>query len=196
MLNVTKKHLLTLKKPVRAGRKSLEDLFDKKKYATSILSLFSKQRIIRMNPVSILEPLPKTRFNTLDVRLYEPLLSIRTFPDIYRLPIPLSRRAKKTLRKHRRRIAIGSVVFASLSISLILLSLTAKNYVERETIRDYNRIAALKDMRDMEAISKEVHDIRNSLKTVALVFGPFRAVLDNRFYRHPQIHLASNVIHG
>lgn len=80
----------------------MEDLFDKKKYTTNILSLFSKNRVIRMNPLSILEPLPKARFNTLDVRLYEPLAPIRTFPDIYRLPAPLSRRAKKALRKHRK----------------------------------------------------------------------------------------------
>ncbi|HBB27497.1 TPA: hypothetical protein DCZ36_03315, partial [Candidatus Gracilibacteria bacterium] len=196
MLNVTKKHILVIKKPAGAGRKSLEDLFDKKKYATSILSLFSKQRVIRVNPISILEPLSKTRFNTLDVRSYEPLISIRTFPDIYRLPAPLSRRAKKVLRKHRKGITIGGVVFVSLSFSLILLSLAAKNYVERETIRNYNRIAALKDIRDIETLSREVHDIGNSLKTVAFVFSPFRAVLDNRFYVHPQVHLASNIIHG
>lgn len=109
-----------------------------------------------MNPLSILEPLPKTRFNTLDVRLYKPIVSLRVYSDIYASTTPLSRRAKKALRKHRKHIAIGSVVLVSLSISIILLSFAAKNYVERETIRDYNRISALKDLRDMEAISKEV----------------------------------------
>lgn len=103
MLNVTEKHILILKKP---GKKGLEDLYDKKKYTGNLLSLFSKNRIIRTNPLSVLEPLPKARFNTLDIRLCEAAVSVRTYPDIYKLPTPLSRRARKTLRKHRRHIAI------------------------------------------------------------------------------------------
>ena len=88
------------------------------------------------------------------------------------------------------------MVLVSLSLSLILLSLAAKNYIERETIRDYNRIAAIKDLRDMDAISREVHDIHSSFEMVAFIFSPFRAVLDNAFYSHPQVHLAGNIIHG
>lgn len=118
------------------------------------------------------------------------------YVDLYAFPIPITRRIRKVLRRNRRRITIGSVVLASLSISIVLLSLTAKNYVERETIRDYNRIAALKDMRDLGAISREVTEIKASFEMIALVFSPFRAVLDNRFYSHAQVHLASNVIHG
>lgn len=55
MLDVTEKLTLTIKKP---GKKGLEDLYDQRKYTGSILSLFSKNRTIRMNPISILKPLP------------------------------------------------------------------------------------------------------------------------------------------
>lgn len=68
--------------------------------------------------------------------------------------------------------------------------------MEQETIRDYNRITALKDLHDIDALSREIQDIHGSFEKIALVFGPFRAVLDNRFYSHPQVHLASNVIYG
>lgn len=193
VLNVTRKHVLVIKKP---RKNILDDIYSEKKYATNILSIFSKHRVIRTNPISIIKPLSKTRFNTLDIRSYETIVSTRVYSDIYYTPTPLSRRARKVLRKHRRRIVIGSVVFASLSVSLVLLSLAAKNYVERETIRSYNRISALKDMRGIEAIAREVRDIRDSFETTALIFSPFRAGLDNRFYSHPQVHLASNVIHG
>lgn len=88
------------------------------------------------------------------------------------------------------------MVAASLTVSLVLLSLAARSYIEQETIRDYNRIAALKDMRDLEAIQTEVKSIHDSFETIALVFSPFRAILDNSAYSHPQVHLASNVIHG
>lgn len=84
----------------------------------------------------------------------------------------------------------------SLTLSLVFLSLAARSYIEQETIRDYNRIAALKDMRDFVAIRAEVKSIHDSFETIALVFSPFRAVLDNHFYSHPQVRLASNVIHG
>ncbi len=184
---------MRLKKP---SKKSLEDLYDMKKYTPSILGIFSKNRVIRTNPLSILTSLPAPVFNTLDVRTMEYMIPSRIYSDIYSFPVPLSRRVRRTLRRNKRRIAIGSVVILSLSISLVLLSVTAKSYVEQETIRDYNRIAALKDMRDLEALSKEVSDIRNSFETIALVFSPFRAVLDNNIYSHPQVHLASNVIHG
>ena len=192
-IDLRKKHVLTIKK---TSRKSLEDLYNKDKYKTNILSIFSKSRIIRVNPLSILNPLPRTHFNTLDIRLLKEIPSLKTYPDLYSFPVPLSRRTKKAIKRNRRRIAIGSVVFASLSISLILLSLAAKNYVEQETIRDYNRISALKDLKDIDAISTEVSAIKESFDRIALVFSPFRLVLDNRFYNHPQVHLASNVIHG
>lgn len=192
-IDLTVKHILTIKKP---GKRSLEDLYDRKKYQGNILSIFSRNRVVRTNPVSILKPLPKPPFNTLDIRLMETIPSVRIYPDIYSFPVPLTRRVRKTLRRNRKRIAIGGVVFASVAISLIFLSLAAKNYVERETIRDYNRISALKDMRDMEAISREAESIRSSFGRVALVFSPFRVILDNRFYSHPQVHLAGNVIHG
>lgn len=91
---------------------------------------------------------------------------------------------------------VGSLVFVTLSISLIFLSLAAKNYIEQETIRDYNRISALKDMRDIHVISREIQDIHSSFSRIATIFSPFRAILDNRFYSHPQVHLASNIIHG
>lgn len=72
----------------------------------SILSVFSKNRIIRTDPLSIMDPLPRPRFNTLDIRPDEVVPSVRTYPDIYTLPVPISRRAKKTLRKHRKRIVV------------------------------------------------------------------------------------------
>lgn len=103
MLDVTEKHTLVIKKP---KKESLEDLYHTKKYTTNILSIFSKNRIIRMNPLSILEPLPKARFNTLDIRLYGVMVSERTYPDIYKFSTPLPRRIRKTLRKHRKRIAV------------------------------------------------------------------------------------------
>ena len=134
--------------------------------------------------------------NSLDIRLCDPIISTRTYPDLYTFSVPLSKRTRKLLRKHRKHIAISGVIFASLSISLVLLSLAAKTYVERETIRDYNRIAALKDMNDIEILSKEVTEIHDSFKKIALIFSPFRAVLDNQFYSHPQVHLAGNVIYG
>ena len=84
----------------------------------------------------------------------------------------------------------------SFSLSIILLSITAKNYVESETIRDYNRISALKDMRDISAMSQEIADIRDSFETISRIFSPFQIVFDNRFYSHPKVHLASNVING
>ena len=184
---------MRLKKP---GKKSLEDLYDMKKYTPTILQIFSKGRIIRTNPVSILAPLPDPVFNSLDLRTLEYIIPTQIYSDIYSFPVPLARRVRRTLRKNKRRIAIGGVVLVSLSVSLVFLSLAAKNYVEHETIRDYNRIAALKDIHDMEALSKEVNDIHQSFETIALVFSPFRAVLDNSIYSHPQVHLASNVIHG
>lgn len=193
ILDLRTKLTLTIKKPTR---NTLEDLYGKKKYTASILSIFSKNRVIRLNPLSVLSPLPISPFNTLDMRLLPKIVSVKTYPDIFAFPVPLTKRVRKTLRRHRKGIVIGSVVFASLSISLVLLSLAAKNYVERETIRDYNRIASLKDMRDLGAISREINEIHGSFETIALVFSPFRAVLDNRFYSHPQIRLASNVIHG
>jgi hypothetical protein len=121
---------------------------------------------------------------------------VKVYTDLYSFPVPIVRRIKKLLRRNRRRIIIGTVVFASISTSLVLLSLTAKNYVERETLRSYNRIAALKDLRDLDTISREIHEIHGSFNTITLIFSPFRAILDNRFYSHPQVHLASNVIHG
>jgi len=51
-------------------------------------------------------------------------------------------------------------------------------------------------MHDMSTLSEEVRDIHGSFETIALIFSPFRAMLDNNFYSHPQVHLASNVIHG
>lgn len=192
-LDITAKLTLTLKKP---ARKTLEDLYPKDKYTARFLSLFSKQRIIRLNPLSVIEALPRTASSTLDMRMLEPIVSVRTYPDLYKFPTPLTRRARKALRKHRKRIAIGSVVVASLSVSLIILSLAAKNYVEHETIRSYSRISALKDLHSLDAISQEVDSIHDSFDTVALVFGPFRALLDNSIYSHPQVHLAGNVIHG
>lgn len=193
VLNVTKKHTLTIKKP---GKKGIEDLYNQKKYVGGILTLFSKNRIIRTSTISILEPLSRIPFNTPDVRAYEAIISTQRYPDIYKLPSPLARRARKAIRRHRRHIAIGTIVLASLSVSVILLSFTAKNYVEKKTIYNYNRIAALKDMRDMDTISKEMKEIHDSFENIALIFSPFRAVLDNRFYSHPQVHLASNVIYG
>ncbi len=192
-LNITKKHTLTIKKP---RQKNLEDLYNQKKYTTKFLQIFSKQRIIRPNPISILSPLPRPPFNTIDIRSLEPLISLSTHPDIYILPIPHLRRVTKTLRKQRKRIIVGSLVFVTLSVSLVFLSLAAKNYVEQETIHDYNRISALKDMRDINAISQEIQDIHASFSRISTVFSPFRAILDNRFYSHPQVHLAGNVIHG
>lgn len=193
VLNVSKRPVLTIQK---TGKKNLEDLFPEKKYAGNILSIFSKNRIIRMNPVSVLSPLSRIPFNALDIRSLEPLPLTRVYPDIYRLPTPPVRRIRKALRKHRKGIALSSVVLASLSISLVLLSLAAKTYVEKETIRNYNRISALKDIRDIPMLSREIQDIENSFDTIALVFSPFRITLDNRFYSHPQVHLAGNVIHG
>lgn len=195
VLNISKKHFLTVRKPVRNG-KSTEDLFDSRKYAGGVLAIFSKERIVRTNPISILEPLPKIPFNARDIRSGEIIPSGRLYPDIYRFPTPLNRRIRRTLYRKRRQIAIGSVVFASFSISVILLSLAAKNFVEKETIRTYNRISAMKDVRDFETLRTEAREIHGSFETVAFVFRPFRMALDNRFYTHPQVRLAGNVIHG
>lgn len=192
-LDLTKKHLITIKKQ---RQKNLEDLYNEKKYTTKFLQIFSKNRIIRPNPISIMDPLPRPPFNTIDVRTLETIISVSTYPDIYILPIPHLRRVTKTLRKQRKRIIVGSLVFVTLSVSLVFLSLAAKNYVEQETIRDYNRISALKDMRDIHAIAQEIQDIHSSFSQIVTVFSPFRAILDNRFYSHPQVHLAGNVIHG
>jgi hypothetical protein len=192
-LDLTKKHTLTIKKQ---RQKNLEDLYSEKKYTTSFLQIFSKNRIIRPNPISLLSPLPHPPFNTIDIRTLETIVSVSTYPDIYILPIPHLRRVTKTLRKQRKRIIVGSLVFVTLSISLVFLSLAAKNYVEQETIRDYNRIAALKDIRDITALTREIQEIHTSFSRIATIFSPFRIVLDNRFYSHPQVHLASNVIHG
>ncbi|MDD2916990.1 MAG: DUF4012 domain-containing protein [Candidatus Gracilibacteria bacterium] len=192
-LDISNKLILTVKKP---KKETLEDLYHGKKYVPRMLHIFSKNRIVRLDPLSIIDPLPKIVFNSLDIRTMEERLSERLHFDIYSFPVPIRKRIRKTLRKNRKRIAIGGIVFASLSISLILLTLAAKTYVERETIRNYNRMSALKDMRDIGTLSKEADDIHRSFETIALVFSPFRTVLDNRLYSHPQVRLAGNVIHG
>ena len=193
ILDLTKRHILIIKKP---SKTNLEDLYNRKKYTSNFLQIFSKQRIIRTNPLSLLSTLPTIQFNSLDIRALEEIPSGKLYPDIYNFPLPLSRHIKKTLRKNRKRIAVGGIVFASVSLSFVFLSLSAKAYIESETIRNYNRIAALRDMRDLEVVSREIASIENSFNQITILFSPFRFLLDNGFYSHPEVRLASNVIYG
>ena len=86
---MTAKQKIVLKK---LTSKNLEDLFHKKKYTPSFLTLFSRKRVIRTNPVSIINPLSVSRFNSLDIRILEEIINEKRYTDLYSFPLPISRR--------------------------------------------------------------------------------------------------------
>ena|GEM_PF-6295290 len=193
-IDLTVKPILQIKKLNKT--RHLGDLYDPKIFSPTFLSILSKDRIFRPNPLIAIDPLGEVRPNTLDVRALEELPIARTYPDLYYLPTPLSRKIKRYVRRHRKQLAMGGVVVASLSVSLLLLGISAKGYIERGTITQYNRLGALKEIRNIDDFQKEVIDIRNDFGTISFLFSPFRILLDNSLISNDTVHLADNVISG
>jgi len=193
-IDLTEKPILrinTLRKTRHLG-----DLYNPRDFNPTFLSILSKDRIFRPNPIIAIDPLPETRPNSLDIRTLEELVSRRTYPDLYYLPTPISRKIKRYIRKHRKQLAMGGVVVASLSVSLLLLGISAKGYIEQSTITQYNRLSNLKEIRNINDFQKEVADIRSNFGTISLLFSPFRILLDNNLISNDTVHLAGNVISG
>lgn len=174
----------------------LGDLYNPADFNPTFLSILSKDRIFRPDPIVAIDPLPEIHPNSLDIRTLEELVSRRTYPDLYYLPTPLSRKIKRYVRRHRKQLAMGGMVVSSLSVSLLLLGISAKGYIEQNTITQYNRLSNLKEIRNINDFSREVADIRSDFGTISLLFSPFRILLDNGLISNDDVHLAGNVISG
>lgn len=193
-IDLTEKPILrinTLRKTRHLG-----DIYNPRDFNPTFLSILSRDRIFRPDPIIAIDALPETRPNSLDVRTLEELVCRRTYPDLYYLPTPISRKIKRYVRRHRKQLAMGGVVVASLSVSLLLLGISAKGYIEQSTITQYNRLSNLKEIRNINDFQKEVADIRSDFGTISLLFGPFRILLDNGLISNDDVHLAGNVISG
>ncbi|EKE28753.1 MAG: hypothetical protein ACD_3C00018G0002 [uncultured bacterium (gcode 4)] len=163
--------------------------------------LYRKKQRTLQDPIGIIQPLPKSIRNTLDVRTLEISQNLKTYPDIYILPLLPNQKIKKLYKKNIITIrlsawkwtkiwSLAAVVFLALG----LFALWYKNYIQAEVTKWYQWIYALKWIKDADSLKNSAKDLRTKFRILQLMFWPINMLWNNFIYTNESVKLASNII--
>ncbi len=208
----TKKINLTKKKRLSVGKlknKNFYDIIGKKlnKLKLKEVLKFKKERIL-INPLCITTPLPELSYNSLDIRQLKESPIFKTYPDIYQVKRPSVKKYIKKLKnikniseniykKHKsffHRWAVAWFIAFIISVSLVLIWIWFKNYIQAEVIDSYQKIYSFKNLRSWEEIKNEAKKVKRKLSILSFLFAPVNALWNNILYKNDDIILANNVI--
>lgn len=186
----------------KSRNNNISDIFAK----TSKLSIMQtvimrKKTRFFLDPINIIEPLPKLKANFIDARIEKPNPSPKIYPDIYLLPPPPIRAIKKIYKKNRikiRFVTTRTLKWSSIMIlsiwSLVFAWFGYKNYMETETVRWYQSIYAMKWIRDPKELFNAAKKANSKFKLLNALFFPVNLLGNNPFYSNNEIKKASNAI--
>lgn len=167
----------------------------------SRIKYFKKKK----NQIILIE-YPKIPYLALDIRNYNEIKSIKKYPDLF-IKAPIWKKIQKKIKRffvnNREKINFATrVSFETIAITLImslalfLFSMWMKNYVLNETINQYRKLYAIKEIKDPSVIYAESIKIKNNFLKLKTIFTPVSLALNNQFYSNKDIKTASNVIFG
>lgn len=166
----------------------------------SNLILGKKERIL-INPISIIEPLDKQPRNSLDIRDLQFLPSFKTYPDLFILPLPPVKKARKFYRKNKIQIITGfskwtkwAILASVIVLSLIFFWIWYKNYLQNEVETTYKRINWLRTVKDPNFLKTEAIILNSKFKTLKILFFPVNLILNNHFYQNKLVVKVDNII--
>ncbi len=199
--------VLNVKKRLKLKIKALHDdqLIDiKERINVSFFKwiLMSKNKFhFHTDPINLSSCLCDIAKNSIDIRYLEPIISTKTYPDIYNLPLSIKEKWKKYFSKNKKIIIKSwslwvkvSLISTLIGISLVIFLIWLKNYIQTEVITQYQKIYSLKDIKDPTILQSETIKIRNSFNFISIIFAPINFFWNNIFYSNPSVYLANNVI--
>ncbi|EKE30166.1 MAG: hypothetical protein ACD_2C00033G0007 [uncultured bacterium (gcode 4)] len=159
-----------------------------------------KQRLLQ-DPIGIIQPLPETARNTLDIRTMEASSSAKIYPDIYSLPMLPKQKIRNLYRKNILSIRISAWKWTKIwsLVTVVVLALTLfalwyKNYIQAEVTKWYQGIYALKSIKDADVLKNTAKDLRTKFRILQLMFWPINILWNNFIYTNHSVKIASNII--
>lgn len=162
----------------------LADIYQKSLYKPKIFVFGEIKYAPRFNPIELYEPLPPVQENSIDIRSLPVIANQVTYPDIYHLPVTVSRTIRRIRKQHGRRIFRTSVTIAVIgifcSISLASMTLLAK----REIIAGYGSLTSLSLNAESSEVKAQIQSVHRHFSKASLLFLPMRylvtlGIIDN-----------------
>jgi hypothetical protein len=166
------------------------------------LNPLRKYRAFRTRTISIIEPLSRLHPETLDIRDLQHIPREK-HPDLFVSRLPVHRHLLRYGKKHKeaifhvsKRTAKIGIVFGIVTLSLVVFAAGLKNYIQSSTTEQYQRLFALKTLRDPIAIQEESEKIRAQFARLGVIFAPIDLAFNNSIYSNESVNLAHNIIYG
>lgn len=195
------------KKKISVKRFYREDCLDlvKKRKNTKPFWFILKQNKERVlfDTINLLSPLKRVARNTLDIRDLETIITWRTYPDIYTLPLApqqviskFYRQNQSVIKKWLSKWIVISLTWSTIIISLILLWIWYKNYMQAELTDSYQKMYALKSEKNPAIFYKKAQELKSRFTKLEILFFPANMLGNNFIYTNSNIKTAGNIIHG
>ena len=181
-LNFAQKRTLSTAKP----NYKYHDILSSKHCSRGMLGYFQDASLLRLNPLSLVEPLGELPENALDIRKLEEIFLPKR-ADIYILPATFTIRFRRFRRKHKKaifRISLGISLSSVLAISaLVGGAFIAKNELEAG-YQSLESLAKTKTFAEFEARSQEA---RSHFRIAKPLLAVLSTIFDTPVYRSEKI---------
>lgn len=167
----------------------------------SLLLKYNKKRVL-LDPINILSPLQKVRRNTLDIRNLEIMTVWKTYADFYVLPLAPQQVVKKFYKKNQDIIkkwlskwAIITITTSAILLSITLVIVGYKNYLEAELKESYKEIYNLKNIRNPQELLEKSSNLSSRFTKLKVLYFPVDLLWNNFIYSNSKIRTAWNLIY-
>lgn len=124
--------------------KRTSDILQRSECAPSIVAYVDKNRPVRPEPLSVIEPLRIPDF-AFDLRSLEPLPTVKLHPDIYALSLPLPRRFARYVKKRRTKFLKAGFSSTVVFVGFVVGTMGAVSYAQTGIEKAYGDLFALRD---------------------------------------------------
>ena len=143
----------------------------------------------RFQTIDLVPPL-EIPFGSLDMRSLRPILSKRTYPDIYKRTLPASLHIRREWRNIRTYVKSKRKPIIATGIGILVLSLPALLYSKMLIEDGYARLASLRSLGDRASIIASIRESSRDFERANILFMPFRIIPSD------QIRLGAIAIDG